>query len=329
MAKFNSLILGSAQRLALPIAVYPGATLTGAKVRDIVTNPRAQFDASAALHNRYCTPFALSAMDLSVEAEAFGCQIHMSDDEIPTAVSSVVANLDQAKALAVPQVGEKRTQVYLETVALLRKLPDLPLVLAGCIGPFSLAGRLVGLSEACGLTLDNPALMHVVLEKCAAFLAAYVKAFRAAGADGLIMAGPAAGLLSPRGLSAFSAAYIKRIVQAVENGQFQILLHNCAAKLVHVPAILESGPSAFHFGAPMDLVGALGKVSPDIVVCGNLDPTAMFLQSTPEQLTAKTNELVAATHAHRNFVISSGCDVPSGSPLANLDAFHAAVAGSS
>lgn len=325
MGKFNELVLGSAKHLAMPIAVYPGAQLTGAKVRDIVTNPRAQFEASAALHNRYRTTFALAAMDLSVEAEAFGCEIHMTDDEIPTAVTSIVANVEQAEALTVPLVGTKRTQVYLDAVKLLRQLPDKPLVLGGCIGPFSLAGRLVGLSEACGLTLDNPELMHTVLDRCTAFLTAYVQAFRAAGADGVIMAEPAAGLLSPRGLSAFSATYIKRIVQAAEDGQFQIILHNCGAKLVHLPAILESGPSAFHFGAPMDLVAALAKAPATTVLCGNLDPTAVFLQSTPEQLTAKTTAFLAATQLHRNFLISSGCDVPPGSPLVNLDTFYAAM----
>jgi uroporphyrinogen decarboxylase len=325
MGKFNDLILGSAKRLALPIAVYPGVQLTGAMVRDLVTNPHAQFEASAALRQRYRAPFALSAMDLSVEAEAFGCEIHMTDDEIPTAITSVVANMEQAQALAVPSVGTKRTQVYLDAVKLLRQLPDKPLVLGDCIGPFSLAGRLVGLSEACGLTLDNPALMHTVLDKCTTFLTAYVQAFKSAGAVGVIMAEPAAGLLSPRGLSAFSAAYIKRIVQAVEDGQFQIILHNCGAKLVHLPAILESGPSAFHFGAPMDLAAALAKAPATAVLCGNLDPTAVFLQSTPEQLSAKTSALLTSTQAHRNFVISSGCDVPPGSPLANLDAFYSQV----
>jgi uroporphyrinogen decarboxylase len=323
MGRFNELVLGAVKRLAMPIAVYPGIALTRGKVRDVVTNPQAQFEASAALRNRYHTPFALSAMDLSVEAEAFGCPIRMTDDEIPTAVSSVVANLEQAKALAVPQPGDKRTKVYIETVALLRKLPDQPLVLGGCIGPFSLAGRLVGLSEICELTLTDPDLVRAVLEKCTEFLAAYVKAFKIAGADGLIMAEPAAGLLSPRGLSAFSAAYIKRIVQAVESGQFQVILHNCGAKLVHLPAVLESGPSAFHFGRPMDLAGALGRVPTTTVLCGNLDPTAVFLQSPPEQVAAKASELLAATCSHRNFVISSGCDVPPASPLANLDAFYA------
>ena len=325
MGKFNELVLNSPRRLALPIAVYPALTLTGVKVRDIVTNPHAQFEAAAALQARYRAPFVMAAMDLSVEAEAFGCDLHMTDNEVPTAANPVIASLEQAQALAVPPVGTKRTPVYLETVRRLRELPAQPLVLGSCIGPFSLAGRLVGLSEACGLTLENPDLMHTVLTKCTEYLTAYAKAFREAGAHALLMAEPAAGLLSPRGLVRFSAAYIKAIVQAVEDGQFQVVLHNCAAKRVHLPAILESGPQAFHFGAPMDLVQALTEIPATTVLCGNLDPTAVFLQATAEQVAERTGDLLAATNAHRNFVISSGCDVPAESPLSNLDAFHARV----
>jgi uroporphyrinogen decarboxylase len=326
MHSFNQFVLNSTTRVAMPIAVYPGTTLTGATVREVVTNPQAQFDASVALHKRYHAPVVLSAMDLSAEAEAFGCEIHMSDDEIPTAIGVVVSSLDQAKSLAVPQPGDQRTGVYLDTVIRLSRLPDNPLVLAGCIGPFSLAGRLVGLSEACGLTLTDPDLIHLVLEKSTEFLTAYARAFKAAGAKGIIMAEPAAGLLSPRGLAEFSAAYVKRIVQGAADENFTLILHNCAAKLVHLPAVLESGTKSFHFGAPMDIMAALGKVPPDVVLCGNLDPTAVFHQGTPETVANRTCELLKATRMHRNFVISSGCDVPPASPLANLDAFYTAAA---
>lgn len=326
MHSFDQFVLNSPTRIAMPIAVYPGIALTGATVRDVVTNPQAQFDASVALHERYRTPVVLSAMDLSAEAETFGCEIHMSDDEIPTAIGVVVSSLDQAKSLAVPQPGDKRTGVYLETVIRLSKLPDKPLVLGGCIGPFSLAGRLVGLSEACGLTLTDPLLIHLVLEKCAEFLTAYARAFKAAGAIGIIMAEPAAGLLSPRGMAEFSAAYVKRIVQGAADDNFTLILHNCAAKLVHLPAVLESGTSSFHFGAPMNIPAALGMVPPNVVLCGNLDPTAVLHQGTPATVANRTSELLKATRPHRNFVISSGCDVPPASPLANLDAFYAAAA---
>jgi uroporphyrinogen decarboxylase len=322
---FNDIVLACPQRLALPIAVYPGLALTGTTAKVLLTNARAQFETQAALHCRYQTSFVLSAMDLSAEAEAFGCNIEMSETEVPTVTGRLVATLEQAKALAVPQPGDRRTQVYLETVRLLRQLCDDPFVFGGCIGPFSLAARLVGVSEALELTVTEPDLVHALLEKSAAFLTRYLKAFRSSGADGIIMAEPAAGLLSPRALATFSSAYIRQIATEVDQGTFSILLHNCAAKLLHLSAIQETGLKAFHFGAPMDIVGALSRVAADVVLCGNLDPAGVFVQLPPVDITAHTTELLAAAAGHRNFVISSGCDVPHNAPLASLDAFYHAV----
>lgn len=322
---FNQIVLQSPHRLAMPIAVYPGLELTGATVRDIVTNSQAQLSAQSALRKRYQSPFALSAMDLSAEAEAFGCTVTISETEIPTVIGRLVTSLDQAKALEVPRPGDRRTAIYLEAVRLLAGLAGEPFVFGGCIGPFSLAARLVGVSEAMELTVTEPALMHTLVEKSASFLAAYLQTFRAVGARGVIMAEPAAGLLSPRALGTYSSAYIRQIAASLNDDGFTILLHNCAAKLVHLPAILETGLKAFHFGAPMDVVCALAKVTPEVVVCGNLDPTAVFLQASPAEVTARATQLLSAVAAHRNFVISSGCDVPPGAPVANLDALFRAT----
>lgn len=322
---FNKLVLGSLHRLAMPIAVYPGLALTGSRVSDVVTNPQAQFETQVALHERYRTKFVLSAMDLSAEAEAFGCTIYASETEIPSVTGRLVTNAEQAQRLAVPQPGDKRTAVYLETVRRLRQLHGHPLVLGGCIGPFSLAARLVGVSEAMEMTVTDPDLVHVLLEKCAAFLTAYLQAFKREGADGVIMAEPAAGLLSPRGMAQLSSAYIRQIGAAVADGHFTLILHNCAAKMVHLPAVLETGLKTFHFGAPMDIEAALDKVPADVVLCGNLDPTGVFVQLPPPEITGRVAGLLAGTAAHRNFVLSSGCDVPPGAPLASLDALFAAV----
>lgn len=129
----------------------------------------------------------------------------------------------------------------------------------------------------------------------------------------------------PRGLSAYSSAYVKRLAAEVGDESFNIVLHNCAAKLLHLPAILETGLKAFHFGAPMDIVGALGKVSPDVVLCGNLDPTGVFVQLVPDEVQAQAVRLLAATAGRKNFVLSSGCDLPPSAPLSNLDAFYRAL----
>ena len=322
---FNSFVLNSPKRVAMPIAVYPGLALTGARVCDVVTDPQAQVETQKALHARYGSPFLLSAMDLSAEAEAFGCTLHVSDHEVPSVTGRLVTDLEQAQRLAVPKPGAKRTAVHLEAVRRLRALPGKHLVFGGCIGPFSLAARLVGVSEAMELTVTEPDLMHAVVEKSAAFLMEYTKAFRAAGADGIIMAEPAAGLLSPRGLAQYSSAYIKTLAAALDDGHFALILHNCAAKTLHLPAILETGVKSFHFGAPMDIAAALQKVPADVVLCGNLDPAGVFCQLKAGEITAKTASLLATLAGHRNYVLSSGCDVPPNAPLSSLDAFYAAL----
>lgn len=321
---FNRLVFASPARLAMPIAVYPGLALTRARARDLVTHAPAQIEAQIALKERYGNAITLSAMDLSAEAEAFGCALYAPEDEVPSVTGRLVTTLEQAQALSVPQPGDKRTAVHLEVVRALRALPGPHLVLGGCIGPFSLAARLVGMSEAMELTVTDPGLMEQVLEKAARFLTAYARAFRDAGADGIIMAEPAAGLLSPRGMARYSSAWIRQIDQAACDASFGILLHNCGARLLHLPALLETGLKSFHFGAPMDLPAVLEKIPGDIAVCGNLDPAGVFCTRTPDEVAEATRALIARTASHRNHILSSGCDLPPNVPLANLDAFYAA-----
>jgi uroporphyrinogen decarboxylase len=109
-------------------------------------------------------------------------------------------------------------------------------------------------------------LILTLLEKVTDFLLEYTQAFREAGAAGVIMAEPAAGLLSPRGLGKFSAPFVRRIVEAVQTEDFSLILHNCGARLVHLPKVLESGAEIYHFGAPMDIAAALEQVDEQTIL---------------------------------------------------------------
>lgn len=326
MSAFTALVLGSDSRLGLPVLTYPGAALIGATVRDMVTRPEVQAEAQVALHRRHPSPFALCVMDLSAEAEAFGCEILLTETEVPTVVSRLVTSREGVEALPVPEPGAGRTRVYLETARLLKGLPGKEFVFAGMVGPFSLAARLYGVSEALSLTVEDPDLMHRLCRKSTAFLRSYAAAFKAAGAGGVIVAEPTAGLLSPRALAEFSSAYVKDLVTAVDDDQFTIILHNCAAKLIHLPSVLGSGAGVYHFGAPMDLPAALRQAPPDRILCGNLDPASVFVNSTPAEVADAARQLLEATRAHPNYVLSSGCDVPPGTKQENIDAFYRALA---
>ena len=58
-----------------------------------------------------------------------------------------------------------------------------------------------------------------------------------------------------------------------------------------------------------------------MVLCGNLDPAGIFCQLSADEVKACATGLLTVTARHRNFVLSSGCDLPPNTPLDNLEAF--------
>jgi len=321
MTTLTQLVKSSSAPVAMPVATFPGAVLQGTTVRALVTDARVQADTQIAFQRRFRTSVLMTCMDLSVEAEAFGANVVFSDTEVPTVTGRLVTDEAGVAALRVPPVGTSRTAVYLEAARRLAGANTGAPVMAGMIGPFSLAGRLFGVGEALQATAEDPDAIARLVEKTTEFLAAYSRAFKSAGAQGVIIAEPSAGLLSPRGLATYSSPYVRRIIEAVESEGFEVVLHNCAAKALHLDAVASSGAHIVHFGAPMDIPQALAKLPASTIVSGNIDPASVFVHGNAAAVAARTRELLAAAKGYRNFVISSGCDVPAATPVENLEAF--------
>lgn len=205
---------------ALPVLSFPSVQLLGITVRELINDSDLQAKGMKAVADRVPTAAAVSLMDLSLEAECFGSKIRVSDEEVPTVVGSLIdaeldedERLEQAKALAVPAVGAGRTQIYIDAIEkAVGLITDRP-VLAGVIGPFSLAGRLMDVTEAMIYCYDEPDMVHVLLQKATNFIIQYIKAYKAVGANGVVLAEPLAGLLSPGLAQEFSGDYCKQIVE--------------------------------------------------------------------------------------------------------------------
>jgi len=309
---------------AMPILSYPGAQLIGESVDALVRSGALQARCMEAVARRWDTLASVSLMDLSVEAQAFGSPVRFSESEVPTVTGAIIGEGDDPDTLAVPAVGAARTGEYISTIARAKALIEKP-IFAGSIGPFSLAGRLLDMSEIMVLCYDEPELVHAVLEKATAFLIEYNSALRDAGADGLLMAEPAAGLLSPALIAQFSTPYVRRIIQAIETDTFAVIYHNCGNTIPLIGSILETGASAFHFGNAIDLAEMLKLVPPQYPVFGNIDPAGEFRNGTPGSIREAALRLLEKCAAHKNFVISSGCDIPPSAPVENVDAFFEAV----
>ena len=319
-------MIGAGRKLPLPILSFPSVSLLGITVRELISDSDRQAEGMKLVAERVNAAAAVSLMDLSVEAECFGATIRVSDEEVPTVVGRLIHDEDEANALEVPSVGAARSGLYVDSI---RKAVDLITdrpVLAGIIGPFSLAARLLDVTEIMMDCYDEPDMVHIVLEKCTAFLIEYAKAYKAAGANGIMMAEPVSGLLSPALEEEFSSPYVKQIVDAVQDEQFAVIYHNCGDNVLRMTeSILSTGADAYHFGNSIDMADMMAKMPADVVVMGNVDPAGVLRQGTPETVRAATLDVMSKCCSYPNFVISSGCDIPPATPWENLDAFFAAT----
>jgi uroporphyrinogen decarboxylase len=317
-------ILNSAERKAFPLMAGTGAVLAGLPFADVLRDARKQASCIRALALRYDPAAHVTLMDLSVEAQAFGGETRWMGDETPTITGRVVTDTASAEALGIPAMGAGRTGLYLEAARLAAESANRPVF--GChIGPFSLAGRLCGMTEALMDVHADPGMLHAVLGKCADFLMRYARAFRDAGVNGVVIAEPAAGLMSPSQCDEFSSRYAKEIIDAVQDDEFMVILHNCGATLRHVDSMVSTGAMGLHFGNIVDMAEVLAQMPPRILACGNLDPARLLKAGTLEEVRGKTLELLHRTAGFGNFLLSSGCDIPAAAPLENIDMMFGAL----
>ncbi|MCR5387820.1 MAG: uroporphyrinogen decarboxylase family protein [Lachnospiraceae bacterium] len=327
MKKWVADTIAADKKKALPVLSFPAIQKMGITVAELINSSDKQAEAMKIIADSFPTAASLSLMDLSLEAEAFGSTIRVSDDEVPTVIGSIVDDEESADALKIPAIGTGRTQIYIDAVKKAKKLiTDRP-VIAGTIGPFSLAGRLLDVSEALVYCYDEPDMVHTVLDKCAEFLIGYMLEYKKAGADGICMAEPLAGLLSPDLAEEFSAQYVRKIVDAVQDDEFIIVYHNCGNTAVQtVETIDTNGAPVFHFGNAIDMADMMPHISANNIAMGNVSPAGEFRNGTPESIYAATTEVLKKCSKFPNFVISSGCDIPPMSPWENIESFFKAVA---
>ena len=326
MKQWAADLIAAPTKKPMPLLSFPCVQLMGVTVEQLVNSSALQAEGMKRVADRISAAASVSLMDLSVEAEAFGASIHVSSDEVPTVVGALITEEAEADALEVSPVGAGRTGLCVEAIRqAAEKITDRP-VLAGVIGPYSLAGRLMDVSEIMILCYDEPDMVHTVMEKATSFLISYCNAFREAGADGVVIAEPLTGLLSPVLAEEFSHPYVKKIIDAVQTENFCVIYHNCGDNVPHMAAdIYALGALGYHFGDAIDLLSVLPEAPVDALVMGNISPSLHFRGGTPETMTAAVRQLLSACRRYPNFVLSSGCDIPPQTPWETIDAFFAAA----
>ncbi len=316
---------GERRRLVAPLAGFPGVQMTGSTIKLAQQNFGEHYKAVRAIVDAFAPDLVFPLMDLSVEANALGRYTIFPRDESATVPKDEFSLADLERLEGINITFDSRLMGFVETVRMMRvSLPPGALAGAYVVGPFTLAGLIMGADDTVMNTMLDSAGVHRLLHFTTERIQEYVQLLLAAGADVVCILEPTAVMLSPPQFEEFSAVYVRHITQSFKYSRASFVYHTCGNTMHLVEAMGKAGVQGVSLDSAdcgVDLREAASRVSDQVVVIGNISPATTMRFGTPEDVRRETRALLESMRAVPNFVLSTGCDLPQETPIENIRAF--------
>ncbi len=258
------------------------------------------------------------------EAADTGLAVEFPDDGLPVSRTPLITEPSQLQEVRFPvsAFGPRMTD-RLEAIRALRQAVGDELPVMGWVeGALAEAADLRGMSQVMMDLVTNPAWLKDLLERCAEVEIAFARAQVRAGAHIVGLGDAVASQISPAMYREFALPYERRIFDAVRAEGGLARLHICGNTSHLLADMPASGADIVDVDWMVDLGRAVDAAG-GAVICGNIDPVSVLLRATPEEVRAAVRANAAAGRGR--WISAAGCEVPDGTPVANLCAQHLAL----
>jgi uroporphyrinogen decarboxylase len=313
--RFDTLTRIAGRHMVSAFAAAPAILLTKSTIEDALRDEALLFKAMEfTVQEMGLDTFCLVA-DLSLEAEACGCEVSFSKENLPTVTSHPVGSASDLTEIRVPNPSsDGRMHVIFDTIRRISRHYTM-IKVAVVTGPFTLAAHLAGTE----LYLDlrkNRQKVEAILDFSLKVATRYARELVRAGADMILLAEPVSSQLSPRDYETFSLPRTREFISDLGK---PCILHICG-KTDHLLEKMCSSGAAVLSIDDIDIRRAVNTVPKEIVLAGNIS-TSSFWMSSPEGIKEETSKLLDIVKDRKEFIIAPGCDLAPNTPLENILAF--------
>ncbi|MDI6831052.1 MAG: uroporphyrinogen decarboxylase family protein [Actinomycetota bacterium] len=312
------LVMSRSGRMVAPLAGYPGVRLSGRSVHEALHDAEAQVEAVRALEERLRPDIVFTLLDLTVEAEAMGLGVDFHPRQPPSLQDQKLPRLERFYELGPPDPEKAaRMPVFLRAA---EAMADGEGRITGTFvtGPFTLLAQLLGAEEL----LDRVRLGDGLV-KPLSFATEVVGGYAAAlahRADLVMIVDPASSALREREYDGIYRPFVSGLAAIIRSSGAISMMHICGDSAHLLETLSLTGVEGVALDAKVDLVREAGRVPYNLVLMGNIDPRRVLWRGTEEDVRWEVRRLLRHTAGMRNFILSTGCDVPYDTPLANLEA---------
>ena len=267
----------------------------------LAQNPEYACEVTLQPLERFDLDAAILFSDILTIPDAMGLGLSFAHGEGPQFARPVRSATDVAK-LAVPDVdGELR--YVMDAVRLIRRELRGRVPLIGFSGsPWTLACYMVegggsgNFPRIKAMALNEPALLHRVLQVNTDAVIAYLAAQRAAGAQALQVFDTWGGALSPAMYREFSLPYLVRIAKELDRGDTPLILFG-KGNAPYLQELASSGAEGVGVDWTIGLDDAARRVQGKVALQGNLDPATLY--GNPDAIRAQA-KLALDAYANGN-----------------------------
>ncbi len=304
----------------MPITMMFAAEHAGVRYGDYARDHRVLVKAQLEVAEKFGFDYVSCISDPAREAADCGAAIKYFDDQ-PPAIDEANALLIDKTALARLQVpdplGGGRMHDRVQAAALFKERAGKDKVIEGWVeGPCAEAADLRGINNLMLDFFDDPAFVHDLFEFVIEMELRFARFQLDVGADLIGVGDAAASLIGPGFYQELVWPFEKKLVDGLHGMGALVRLHICGNTRPLLEGMGRLGCEIVDLDYPSPMGEGRKKMGPAQALLGNLNPVAILRNGSAE-LVARA---VAECHrqAGERFIVGAGCEVPRGTPPANI-----------
>lgn len=295
----------------------------GYTMKQYCTDPEVAAKSHIMAVEKYGLDGILWDIDTALLASAVGVPVDFPEHEPARTKGGCLESLAHVKNLEMPDIkGKVRIQLAVEGFKIVRKYFGDEIYLRGNAdqAPFSLASMMRGPANWMMDLIIEPELSHQLLQYCTIACKQLIRLFADEGAhmisNGDSPAGPS--MIAPEMYREFALPYERELVDYSHKLGLPYLLHICGNTKLILDDMPKTGLDAVELDYKTDIKKIYELYGENICFFGNIDPSGVIANGTPEIIRKKVKELLDVYKDSPRFVMNSGCAIPYSTPKENI-----------
>lgn len=308
----------------IPSVGNGAARVIGAKISQFRNNGALIAQAQVESYKLFRYDVVRIFTDLYVQAEAMGAKVVYPSDETAHLECPAIRDISEIGSLLPPDPHKDgQLPAFLQAMKIaLEEVGKEVGVIGSITCPFTTASFLIGIEQLTKLMLRDPQAAHKLCELSLEANLIWAEAILDTGC-GVTLSDPVASstIISPKQFREFAFPYLKRLISYINSRGKSATLHICGKTNKIWGDMVETGAACLSLDNVIDMAAAKAQVGAQVRLTGNVDPSAVMLQGSVDDVKAAVIDCVEKTYdSPKGYIVSSGCSLPTEVPFANIHA---------